>query len=133
MKLETQYLWRTLFYGKWTTGTTWHADVPGWRRPGHEPLLETAKQVMVREQPCEWDLMYASTSTAVMTRKAKNRAQIRMPACCPEDPGVCPVVMEASALAVTTEGEAWIVTHRGPNGARELYRGAGPVFVEALP
>ncbi len=130
MKLETQYLWREQWGKKWQTGITWHADTPEWRRPGIEPVLESARQVMVRDQPCEWDEMYARTSTNMQSRPPRPQCQLRMPPCCSEDQGICPLPAPASAYSVQQDGETWIVVQAGKDFVREIYRGPGPVFVE---
>lgn len=130
MKLETQYLWREQWGKKWHTGITWHADTPEWRRPGIEPVIESARHVMVRDQPCEWDEMYARTATNMQSRRGPTPSVLRMPPCCPEDPGACPLPAPASAYSVAQEGSAWVVNHAGQDFVREIYRGPGPVFVE---
>jgi hypothetical protein len=133
MKLETQYLWRDTSVptrgNKSNVGITWMADTPAWRRPGHEPVLETARQVMVRDQPCEWDYMYGRTSTSLTADRQVWPAALTYPKCCEEDTGACPLPGPAAIYSVSQVGEVWTVTARGSDEARLVYEGPGPVYV----
>lgn len=131
MKMETQYLWRDTTYpeGSRPIGITWAPDAPPWRRPGNEPMLGTAKQVMVRNQPCEWDYLYRVTGTCATTGEPTWPARLIHPKCCEEDPGFCPLAGPAAIYTVEQAGEVWTVTTRGSHSTRIVYEGPGPVFI----
>jgi len=131
MKMETQYLWRDTTYpiGKQRTGITWAPDAPPWRRPGHEPVLETAKQVMVRDQQCEWDYLYGVTGTCITSGRPVWPALLLRPKCCDEDPGYCPLAGPAVIYTVEQNGDVWTVTTRGNDAGRVVYEGPGPVYI----
>lgn len=134
MKMETQYLWRNTAVQqpnpkRSDIGTIWQPDTPQWRRPGLEPVLGTAKEVMVRNQPCEWDHMYGRTSTSLTADKQVWPAALTYPKCCEADPGLCPLPGPAAIYSVSQADDVWTVTARGNEEARVVYEGPGPVYV----
>lgn len=132
MKIEMQYQWRdpSRPLGKRTKASEyWWPDSPNRRREGLEPVMETAKAVMVRDQPCEWDYLYISSSTSDFRLAGGWKARLTYPKCCDEDPGTCPLAGDAVIYHVTQEGDVWTVTARHHDEARVIYQGPGPVYV----
>lgn len=132
MRIEITYHWRYKWGGRWVTSRTPTSEEQIRKQyPEAIPVEGSRQQKLILDQVAEIDYACGACPTR-RAEEAQHPAVLHWPCDILGHKGEIPLPSPAAEYSVLETDGVWTVTRAGKH-PREVYRGPGPVRVEATP